>query len=155
MHDESLQKMNLQEWAQFLLFNIYSLWFTVFTINMGRFDCTDLQLDLAKKVLDSMKKQGCKADEEIYRKIIQACGRCGLKERVHDFFKKMRNQGIQPTAGTHGAYVKAVALGDEVPNRKNSSFSMAYDGLCNILNLETCVVMPCDRCPNCDYTLTQ
>ena len=79
---------------------------------MSRFRTyADLQMNLALSILDGMKKAGCKPDEDIYRKLIEACGRCGLKERVLTLFKKMKNQGIEPDACTHGVYVKAVAYG--------------------------------------------
>jgi hypothetical protein len=51
----------------------------------------DLQMNLALHILDDMKKAGCKPDEDIYRKLIDACGRCDLKERVLILFKKMKN----------------------------------------------------------------
>mmetsp|Transcript_15883 Transcript_15883/g.29091 ORF Transcript_15883/g.29091 Transcript_15883/m.29091 type:complete len:889 (+) Transcript_15883:753-3419(+) len=155
LKDETLKKMNQVDWAKFLLMTIYRLWFLSFSSNLHRFtDKANELMDLAVHFLDQMKKKTGKQDEEIYRRLIEACGRCGLKHRVLFLFKHMKNQGIEPDACTHGAYVKAVA--EQTRSVKKTEMSRAEypaESLCMNLHLENCVFLTSDNCPTCNYEL--
>ena len=108
--------------------------------------------------MDLMKKNGNKPDEEIYRKLIEACGKCGLRERVLSLFKRMKNQGIEPDACTHGVYVTAVATGQELLKQTDQMISLKDlppDSLCMFLDLDKVAFIAEDTCPNCEYTLSE
>lgn len=151
LKDEILQKLNQADWAKFLLTTIYRLWFLSFSANLPRFpEKANELMDLAVHFLDQMKKKSGKTDEEIYRRLIEACGRCGLKHRVLFLFKHMKNQGIEPDACTHGAYVKAVAEQTRAVKRTELSRpEFPSESLCMNVHLENCVFLTSDVCPTC------
>jgi hypothetical protein len=155
LKDEVLQKMNQGDWAKFLLMTIYRLWFMSFAANLHRFiDKADNLMDLAVHFLEQMKKRTGKQDEEIYRRLIEACGRCGLKPRVLFLFKHMKNQGIEPDASTHGAYVKAVAEGTRLAKKVDHlATEFPPESLCMNLHLENCVFLTSDICPTCTFQM--
>lgn len=155
LKDELLQKMSQVDWAKFLMLTIYRLWFLSFSANLPRFmDKANELMDLAVHFLDQMKKKTGKQDEEIYRRLIEACGRCGLKHRVLFLFKHMKNQGIEPDACTHGAYVKAVAEQTRAVRKAElARAEFPIESLCMNLHLENCVFLTSDICPTCNLEM--
>ena len=88
LRDDMLQKMSSGDWAKFLMTTIFRLWFLTFSHCMVRFKPqASSQMKIAQNILELMKKKAAKPDEEIYRKLIAACGHCGLKESVLMLFK--------------------------------------------------------------------
>jgi pentatricopeptide repeat protein len=156
LKDDLLKRMQATEWANFLLYTIYRIWFIAYTASMPKYieQASEL-LDLGLMILESMKKKGIKPDEEIYRRLIEACGHCGLKGRVLNLFKLMKNHGFEPDACTHGVYVKAVAEGQKyrriLENMKNNEPSSA--SLSRSLDLESCVFVTANECPSCETLL--
>ena len=157
LKDETLMRMSHAEWAKFLLSTIHRVWFLTLTASMPRFREQSASLmDLALQVMDSMKKKSVKPDEDLYRRLIEACGRCGLRERVLSLFKRMKNQGIEPDACTHGVYVSAVAEAPEMQKTFENVLTLSDlppDSLCLTLDLERCVFITEDMCPSCSYNL--
>ena len=130
-----------------------------FAICMSRYiEYGNELIGLSLHVMDLMKKNGNKPDEEIYRKLIEACGKCGLRDRVLSLFKRMKNQGIEPDACTHGVYVTAVAAGQELQKNNENILNLKDlppDSLCLLLNLDEVAFHAEDICPNCETTLTE
>lgn len=159
LKDDMLMRMTQTEWAKFLITTIYRVWFMSFAICMSRYkDYGNELIGLALHIMDLMKKNGNKPDEEIYRKLIEACGKCGLKEKVMSLFKRMKNQGIEPDACTHGVYVSAVAAGQELSKQSEQIINLKDlppDSLCLTLNLDDVAFVANDDCPNCEYNLTE
>lgn len=153
LKDDVLLRMKQGEWAKFLLTTIYRIWFYMFSVNMPKYKshANDL-MNMGFSVLDLMKKQANKPDEEIYRKLIKACGHCALNDTVHLLFKKMKNQGIEPDPITHGVYVKATAEQATIEERVQQSMNLKDlrpESLCLSLELSQCVFIVEDSCPKC------
>ena len=88
LRDDMLQKMSASDWAKFLATTIFRLWFLAFSLCMSKYKAeAGIQMVVAMNILETMKKKATKPDEEIYRKLIAACGHCGLKENVLALFK--------------------------------------------------------------------
>lgn len=88
LRDDMLQKMTSGDWAKFLMSTVYRLWFLTFSHCMIKYKSeANNQMTIALNILEIMKKKSTKPDEEIYRKLIAACGHCGLKESVLLLFK--------------------------------------------------------------------
>lgn len=159
LKDDMLMRMTQTEWAKFMITTIYRVWFMSFSTCMSRYrDYGNELIGLALHVMDLMKKNGNKPDEEIYRKLIEACGGCGLRERVLSLFKRMKNQGIEPDACTHGAYVTAVAAGQDLQKNYDQILNLKDlppDSLCLTLDLDTVAFIAEDTCPSCEYTLSE
>lgn len=159
LKDDMLMRMTQIEWGKFLLTTIYRVWFMAFTACMPRYkQHADQLMDLALSVMDTMKKNANKPDEEIYRKLIEACGHCGLRERVLSLFKRMKNQGIEPDACTHGVYVTAVAEGQELQKQVESILSLSdlpQGSICLSLDMNNCMYVAEDNCPSCANVLEQ
>jgi pentatricopeptide repeat protein len=152
--DETLHKMSQGEWAKFLMDTIYKIWFIMFAPTIPRYcECANQLIDLAVYIMDSMKKKGIKPDEEIYRKLIEACGYCGLRDKLHLLFKRMKNQGIEPDACTHGVYVRAVGEGQFSKKKATDQVlglaDLDANSICLTLNSDECVFLPEDECPDC------
>ena len=159
LKDDMLMRMTQSEWAKFMITTIYRVWFMTFAICMSRYiEYGNELIGLSLHVMDLMKKNGNKPDEEIYRKLIEACGKCGLRDRVLSLFKRMKNQGIEPDACTHGVYVTAVAAGQELQKNNEAVLNLKDlqpDSLCLMLNLDEVAFHAEDICPSCDTTLTE
>ena len=159
LKDDMLIRMTQVEWAKFLISTIHRVWFMAFAICMSLFkDFGNDLISLALHVMDLMKKNGNKPDEEIYRKLIEACGKCGLKDKVMSLFKRMKNQGIEPDACTHGVYVAAVAAGQEMQKQAENSISLKdlpAESICLTLNLEEVAFVAEDSCPSCEHCLSE
>ena len=159
LKDDMLMRMTQSEWAKFMISTIYRVWFMSFAICMSRYiEYGNELIGLSLHVMDLMKKNGNKPDEEIYRKLIEACGKCGLRDRVLSLFKRMKNQGIEPDACTHGVYVTAVAAGQELQKNNENILNLKDlppDSLCLLLNLDEVAFHAEDICPNCETTLTE
>jgi len=162
LRDDMLQKLTSGDWAKFLMTTVYRLWFLTFSHCMIKYkSAAQNQMTIALSVLETMKKKSAKPDEEIYRKLIAACGHCGLKESVLLLFKstlhpEMKNQGIEPDACTHGVYVKAVAEGQEFKRQLEMPLALSDlspGSLCLNLRLDDAVFLPSDNCPSCEYQL--
>jgi len=152
LKDDRLIRMSQPEWAKFLLGTIYRLWFTTFTTCMPVYkDYGEELMDLAFQVVELMKTKANKPDEELFRRLIEACGHCSLKERVLFLFKFMKNEGIEPNACTHGVYVSAVAQPYEIPQLPQG---LPSESLCFNLDLENCGFKAEDICPSCEHTLS-
>ncbi|CAG9324793.1 unnamed protein product [Blepharisma stoltei] len=156
--NDMLVRLSSLEWGKFLMTTIYRIWITVFAHCMPKYkENANLLIDLALYVMDGMKKSTNKPDEDMYRKLIEACGHCELNERVLSLFKRMKNQGIEPDARTHGVYVTAVAKSQELQNEINTILSKEFpaNSLCLSLTLKNCKYMIHNSCPNCEYILSQ
>jgi len=158
LKDDILIRLTQAEWGKFLMTTLYKIWIIVFALCMPRYkEHANLLIDLALYVMEGMKKTTKKPDEEMYRKLIEACGHCGLKERVLSLFRRMKNQGIEPDACTHGVYVTAVAKSQELQKEIKSILSkeIPVNSLCLNLDLKNCKYAVEDNCTFCDCMLSQ
>lgn len=140
------------------MMSIYRVWIIVFASCMLKYkENAGSLINLALYVMDNMKKTANKPDEEMYRKLIEACGHCGLKDRVLSLFKRMKNQGIEPDACTHGVYVTAVAKSQELQKQISNVLSKdtSPNSISLNLDLDECGFIVEDSCPFCDSLLTQ
>jgi len=145
--DENLVRMTQSEWAKYLLVNIYKVWFQLFALSIPMHkEKGSSMLELALSVMEDMKKKAERPDQEIYRKLIEACGKCGHKEKVLSLFKRMKNQGIEPDALTHGVYMTSVA--------RAQNPSEAFKSFWGTVDVESCFYSTEDLCPFCENTVT-
>eukprot|EP00357_Protocruzia_adherens_P011024 CAMPEP_0115038160 /NCGR_PEP_ID=MMETSP0216-20121206/43241_1 /TAXON_ID=223996 /ORGANISM="Protocruzia adherens, Strain Boccale" /LENGTH=803 /DNA_ID=CAMNT_0002418503 /DNA_START=60 /DNA_END=2468 /DNA_ORIENTATION=+ len=115
MAHKSFDKMSNGEWARHLLGTIYRMWFAMYSLNIADYGehSADL-MNYALYLLDIMKKKTFKPDEATYSRLIEACGRCKIVEYGILLFRKMKDQGIEPSPSIYGIYVQAVGSGPNV-----------------------------------------
>jgi len=136
---KNLFNMSELEWAKFLLSSVYKLWFSVLSLTITKYkDQAKELMKVAFKVLEAMKREGSYPDEEVYRKLIESCSKCGLKDSALLLFEKMKQEGIEPNALTHQAYMAS--------SEDTQTGSIALQEV--IFSLE-------DNCSECGSTLTQ
>ena len=65
-----------------------------FTLSILQFSCYD--------------KPEWKINEAVFRRLLEACGKCKLEKNTLEIYSFMRKQNIEPDAYTHSAYIEAI-----------------------------------------------
>ena len=86
-------EMNDTEWARFLCETVYCLWFQIMCSAIRFYNDHAAELiSFARKLLLAIqpKLQPMKETEIIFRRLFEACGKCGLSEILKELFKDMQ-----------------------------------------------------------------
>jgi len=111
---ETLQRMNDQEWARYLAEAVYLIWFQVFSTALPMYNSHSRELiAFARQLLDPIARRlkPFKNIEIVYRKLIEACGTCRLREEVEALFTELKEvHKVDPDKITFGTHYHAFTL---------------------------------------------
>ena len=98
---------------------IYSLWFYLFGISLKK-PASPTELISAYDVYARMRAEGFTIDEQIYKSILESCGKAGTPDLAFHILRDMQQSGIVPDATAYASIIATMDLNSHAVDQQET-----------------------------------